>query len=228
VNLEPPDLATLRAYVSGTLAPDEAEAVRTWLIVAATEDVLELVDNLALAVEQARVRESYWATHPLRARLARLAWHARSKLGDLLELDLGDSPSLAAVLGEEPGHLVQPRLGGTVAVRPGSTVDLLVTPASHAWCGAYAVDSDDRLLVLAAAPAAHVAGMPFEIGTVALDAGDALDVFVVFDKDGPLPAPPEGADANWLADLLTAASESRAVFAATLVAESTGPGGKQT
>lgn len=227
MSFDPPDLATLRAYVAGTLAPDETEAIRTWLIVAATEDVLEIVDALALAAEQARVRESYWVTHPLRARLARLAWHARSTIRHLFELDLGDSASLASMLGSESERLVLPSQGGTIAVRPGIAVDLLVTPASRVWCGAYAVDGDGRLLVLSAAPSVHLPGTTFELGAVALDAGETLDVFVVFDNEGPLPAPPEGADASWLADVLTPVSKSRAVISTALVAESAGPGGKQ-
>lgn len=227
MTFEPPDLAALRAYVEGTLGRDEAEAIRTWLIVAATEDVLEIVEALAVAAEHARVRQSYWSTHPLRARLARLAWHARSEIGNMLQLDLGHAAPVFGTLGSEAASPVQLDTGGTVVVRPGIDVEVLVTLASPAWCGAYAVDDGGGLLVLPSAPSRRAAGTTVELGGVRLEADETLDVFVVFDEVGPLPVPPDGADGTWMADVLTPASKGRSVITATLQAESMGSRGKQ-
>ncbi len=228
MTLAPPDLPTLRAYVEGTLPDDEATSVRAWLIAAGTADVLEIVDALAAAATHARERESYWASHPLRARLARLAWRARSTLGDLLHIDSGLAAPVGGTLKTAAEHPERAVAGDLTPVRPDVAVDLVVTPASPAWCAAYAVAGDGSLIVLPAPGARHVAGANVEVGALMLEAGETLELFVVLDSAGPLPTPPSGSDATWLVALLGSASSTRSVISATLRAQPNEPAGKQT
>ncbi|MEZ4399361.1 MAG: hypothetical protein R3B06_05045 [Kofleriaceae bacterium] len=229
MTLAPPDLPTLRAYVEGTLPDDDASSVRAWLIVAGTEDVLEIVEALAAAATHARERESYWVSHPLRARLARLAWRARSTLGDLLHIESGLAAPVGGTLRTAAEHPQRAVAGDPTQVTPDVAVDLVVTPASPVWCAAYAVADDGSLIVLPAAHGArHPAGATVEVGALMLDAGETLEVFVVLDSAGPLPRPPAGSDATWLVELLASPSSTRSVLSATLRAQPNEPAGKQT
>lgn len=207
MKLDPPDLAALRAYLDETLADDEADAVRRWLIVAATPEVLTMLEDLAAEHERARARLAYWAGHPPRARLARLAWRARCVVGNSVEIDLGQWAPLEGILGADRARFRSSGARRTLEVSPGRAYEVLVGFAEAAWAGVYAVGRDGSLTVLSPGSIRHVAGDRVEVGGIIMDAGDApLDMLVVFDPHGPLPAPPADADATWLATLLESAA----------------------
>lgn len=209
MKLDPPDLAALRAYLDETLADDEADAVRRWLIVAATPEVLTMLDDMAAEREHARARLAYWVGHPLRARLVRLAWRARCVVGNSVEIDLGQSAPLGGILGAARARFPRSGASRALEVSPGRAHEVLVGLAEAAWAGVYAVGQDGSLTVLSPGSIRHMAGERVEVGGIVMDAGDApLDLVVVFDPHGPLPAPPADANATWLATLLESTAGS--------------------
>lgn len=170
---------------SSTLLAEEAEAIRKWLIVAATPEVLPMLDDMAAEIENARARLAYWTGQPLRARLARLAWRARCMVGHSFEFDLGHRAPPAGTLG---GQRAEVRASGQrrkFKTSPGETRDVLVNLAEATWFGVYAVERGGALIVLAPGSIRHAAGDRIEAGGVVLDTDDvSLDVFAVFDPQG--------------------------------------------
>lgn len=229
--LDPPDLAILRAYLDETLADDDADAIRRWLIVAATPEVLRMLEDMAAELEYARARLAYWAGHPLRARLARLAWRARCVVGNTVELDLGHRAPLGGALGGGRPRFQASSAHRTLEVSPGQKYEVLVGFVEAAWAGVYAIEQSGSLSVLSPGSIQHAAGDRIDVGGLVMDAGDTpLDVLVVFDPRGPLPAPPRGADATWLAALLEpadadAAHAGRSVLWTTLEVTAAEPDG---
>lgn len=231
MSVAPPDAHTLRLYLDGELPADEAQEVRSWLILAATPEVMAVVEHVAGDVETRRARLAYWARNPVRARLARLAWRVRSRAGSILNVEQGDRTPLLGTLGgsatpEPAGDL------RTVAVVPGQAVRLVVTLDAASWVGVFAVTPDDRVQVMSPGDVAQPAGVPVDIGGVSMDPDDgAVDIYVVIDESGPLPTLVEEADGRSLAALLGsagAAGSRRSVLTCTLHVQADQPSGKQT
>jgi hypothetical protein len=231
MRLDPPELSSLRQYLDGTLATDKADEIRKWLIVAATPEVLEILDGLAAEIERSRAQLTYWATHALRARLARLAWRARCVVGSSLELDVGHRVPLTGTLGAKRPARHPAGADETLEVSPGQECEVVVRIAEMTWFGAYAVEQNGSLLVMSSRLARHPAGDLVEAGGIVMDMeDDPVDVFVVFDPRGPLPTPPRGADGAWLAALLEESGgehAGRSVLRVTLKVAATESDGKQ-
>ena len=152
-------------------------------------------------------------------------------VGNSFELDLGHRAPLAGTLGVERAQLRASGARRTLEVSLGQECEVLVGLAEAAWVGVYAVEQSGSLIVLSPGSIRHAAGDRIETGGLIMDSGDAsLDVFAVFDLRGPLPAPPPGADAAWLAALLEPADTDgeragRSVLWTTLEVTTTKPDG---
>jgi hypothetical protein len=100
--------------------------------------------------------------------------------------------TLGGILGADRARYPTSSARRTIEVLPGRPYEVVVG-FDEAWAGGYAVGQDGSLTVLSPGSIQHVAGDRVEVGSIVMDADDTLlDVVVVFDPHGPLPAPPLG------------------------------------
>ncbi|RKH54369.1 hypothetical protein [Corallococcus llansteffanensis] len=212
-----PDVDLLRAYFYGELPPEEEAEVRRWLVLHADPGILAVCDELVSEREQRREFLASSVANPLRARLERAFWQARSRLGtrmaSLVDVDRERQLALAPLSGPPVEEtLIPARLEHPIYLR------LKLSDSGHVCV--YAIESWRKLSVLWRSPGVVQAGEADELpGFVLERPEDVLDLYLVLDTAEPPPSPDAEDGPEWLAKLLqrTAASPTAWVLRRTFV-----------
>ncbi len=215
-----PDVDLLRAYFHGELSPEEEAEVRRWLVLHADPEILAVCDELAAEREQRRELLAA-AAHPLRAKLERAFWRARSRLGTRLAslVDADRERQLALAPLSSP-----PVEESIIPVRLEHEIFPRLKLLEAGYVCVYAVESWRELSVMWRGEGVTPAGEAIELRGFALQQPEeVLDLYLVLDTAAPPPSPAEGDGPEWLAKLLQqlAVSPTAWVLRRTFVPAST-------
>jgi hypothetical protein len=211
-----PDVELLRAYFYGELPPEEEGEVRRWLIIHAGPEVLTVCDEIVAERDRRRELLASFVAHPLRAKLERAFWQARSRLGtrlaSLVEIDRERQLALAPLNSPPIEELI-------IQASLEQPIDLRLKLSEPCHVGVYAIESWSKLSVLWRSEGVLQAGRSLELPGLILERQeDVLDLYLILDTATPPPLPHEESP-EWLARMLQrmAASPTTWVLRRTLV-----------
>jgi hypothetical protein len=205
-----PDMELLRAYFYGELPPEEEVEVRRWLVIHADPGILAVCDELVSEREQRRELLASSVANPLRAKLERAFWQARSRLGtrliSLVDADRERHLALAPLSSPpEEEALIPARLEQHIYPR------LKVSESGHVCV--YAIESWRKLSVLWRSEGVLRADEALELpGFVLERPEEVLDLYLVLDTAAPPPSPGAEEGPEWLAKLFQRMATSPTVW----------------